>query len=206
MAPEHGVSPVLDTLLTAVGEGCSTVSTAHEIAKALVVEGNACELVNDFAMCGGGGAFPQNTERDMQRWLKKAEGPSFEHYSVKLKLELSSGKIKETAIACLLSTETMSEMLSHGPATAHISVLGPRGFEGLSEFWNNYKKTPAGQHHLGVKNSTDEELARTVGLFLHEDGGELYRNTEYLWYQVSSAHTAGWSANTIDTKFPMLGM
>jgi hypothetical protein len=110
-------------------------------------------------------------------------------------------------VATLMPIETISEFLSHGPTVALTSIIGPGGLAGIPLFWERYKQTPAGQHHPAVKNRSIESLARCLPIFFHEDGGEIYRNTEYYWFQISSALCAGQQQlQAVDIKFPFLGI
>lgn len=81
MLPE---SKTVNKLLTLVGRGGSHVSVAHDIAQ----NGLDNPALAAFTSCGTFGINDQNTERDMQRWLRGLWGFQLEPYEIKLQLQV----------------------------------------------------------------------------------------------------------------------
>lgn len=73
MLPE---SKTVNKLLTLVGRGGSHVSVAHDIAQTVRNDGLDNPALAAFTSCGTFGINDQNTERDMQRWLRGLLGVS----------------------------------------------------------------------------------------------------------------------------------
>ena len=85
MLPE---SKTVNKLLTLVGRGGTHVSVAHDIAQTVRNDGLENPTLAAFTSCGTFGLNDQNTERDMQRWLRGLWGFELEPYEIKLQLQV----------------------------------------------------------------------------------------------------------------------
>lgn len=179
-----------DTTLALVGKGALHAADAVKLARAARNCGaSTSDVVSMSAM------RTRHAERDLHRKFK-CNGLSIDPYM--LKLLCDDGTIVD--VAALNIYEVFHAMCSND-VRAMKSFIGPRGMDGVSEFWSAAANSPVYQGHPIY--DTPELLHKTVPLLLFYDGADVYRDQEYLWFLAYSALTSG---DVLDTIMPILAI
>ncbi len=192
-------SALADSLLSALGTGGSCVRTIVDHSRAAVADEGACsEAIKKIASVGSRGEHRQNEERDLLTWLQNLNGidatPQF------LKLMLNSKKTSAEAVETRVPVLPIHEMIHsiHGCGETEFRnrLLGPDGALGVKRYWENALKQPWAQLHPTLK---DPE--RTLPLYFHADGVEIYTSSEYVVWSWSTPTVKG---EPFDSQFPLM--
>ena len=80
----------MEKLTDMIGRGQISVAAACEIAEGVVQDHHLPhEACKAFASLGCGGSCPQNSERDLHRWLRNLFNFKLQPYVIDLKLQVS---------------------------------------------------------------------------------------------------------------------
>ena len=83
-------SKMMNKVIELIGRGRIHVSTAAELVRDSVADGLQSEVLDRFAAFGCHGECPQNTERDVQKWLRGLWNFNLEPYRITLNLQAAS--------------------------------------------------------------------------------------------------------------------
>lgn len=95
-----------------------------------------------------------------------------------------------------------ASLFKAGPEQFRVSVLGDGGNNLAKEFWTRARTQPWGANHPALAGRSDEELSKIIPVQLHVDGADLFRNTEYVVFSVSSVLAD--TTDISDLKFQFL--
>ena len=80
------------------------------------------------------------------------------------------------------------------------SLLGEEGPDLAADFWNVALEAPWYQSHPGISDA--KARSRTLPIFYHVDGAEVFNNTEYYFWSWSCLARGP----SLDVKFPIMGI
>lgn len=173
------------------------VSSAIRIARAMQRDGFSHPTLTDFASLGGPQEDVRNGERDLHRWVHH-RAQYLDIWNLKLDLQRpSSNKTEEAGVPCLLPF-----VLLHALWKAdrwQKSCIGPGGIAGLRAFWKNAAGQPWFEEHPALRTA---DLDYTIPLVFHCDGAEVYSNSEFYIWSVSSLMAK--RCHVLDNKFQVL--
>ena len=83
-------------------------------------------------------------------------------------------------------------------------MLGNLGPNDISDFWKHVRKLKPWANHPDLEDST-QNFSKLIGLQVHGDGAEMYRDSEYFVYSWSSVFAGrGLDADVMLYRFPIL--
>ena len=80
----HTVNKMVDL----IGRGKLSIDAATALSRGIVADHDMPHgAIRAFSSLGAEGAHPQNSERDLHRWLRRLWGFSLETYTIKIRLQ-----------------------------------------------------------------------------------------------------------------------
>lgn len=141
-------------------------------------------------------------ERDFHRWMDSARSLGVQPYNLKLILFNKGLHASEQLVPVLPIHELMDAVWNQGPRQWKASFLHGGGSEQAQRFWDKTSHMKWSQAHAGVQAlKSMGRLSRTLPLFFHQDGVEVFRGVEANMWSWASGLSHG---NTVETKFPIL--
>ena len=138
-----------------------------------IVDAGALPAWKGVASLGSDGAFPNNIERDLHRWLgrvrKYSMGFDLQLYNLPLHLYKVSEPDEEEVVLwpVFQPHEIFHALWQVGGATWQGAILGPNGEHGVNEFWEHQKHLPWVRAHPAARDP--DKLRFTVPTDLHGD-------------------------------------
>jgi hypothetical protein len=172
-----------NTLLSLVGGGSTHVATVHQVAVSSMADhgpGTAA-AVQALGSLGAGGRCPQNLERDLHRWVRDLWGYGLHLDEVLIRAQVDGGHEASLVTVPVLGMHTVIQaVLRAGYHQIATSILGPECSAGFDAFWTTALQEPWCSHL--ERDLQDRNKGRTIPMVFHEDGAEMYRNSEfYVW-------------------------
>ena len=143
-----------------------------------------------------------HSERDFHRWIAVSESLGVEPYYLRLRL-LHRDHVKEQLcrIPVLPLPLLLHAICCMSYAQFRRSLLGDQPEETVSNFWEKTAHLEWAKRHPGLQRLRDAGLLhRTLPLFFHQDGVEVYRDTEANMWSWGCGLT---NQNTVESKFFM---
>ena len=124
----------------------------------------------------------KNTERDFLRRCRRAFGVDLEPWFVEVPIvsKTSTSDISMFEMAALAPHEVFAALHRAGRQFA-VAMLGPSGTCSASSYWCEFGRS-MNDHVL-----SSPDMASTVPLWVHSDGGEVFNTTEFSIFSWSSA-------------------
>jgi hypothetical protein len=95
-------------MLANIGLGNSSVAAMHNMAMAASTDG-AASAVHAFSQLGTSGAWPQNVERDLHRWVRNLHGLQLEPHWIAMDLLNSvTLEVESTLVPCIAPHELVA--------------------------------------------------------------------------------------------------
>ena len=179
-----------DVLLTMIGCGQTHASTAHLVAQASVADhsGRATPAIRAIQSLGAAGSHPGNVERDLHRWTRDLWSFGLKTQSLFVDAYVGPESIRRRVEIPILPPDVVIQaILRAGTLQTIVSLTGAACAGGLADWWATASQQPYCQHLLPLLSGRN--LAKCVPLVFHEDGAELYRDSEYyVWSWRSASH------------------
>ena len=170
------------TLLSLVGGGQTHVSTVHQVALSSMADHGpaTAEAVQAIGSLGAGGRCPQNLERDLRRWARDLWGYGLRLEEVLIRAQLDGGQASWVAIPVLGMHTVIAAVVRAGYHQIAASILGSECSDGFEAFWTTALQEPFYSHL--ERDLQSRNMSRCIPMVFHEDGAEMFRNSEfYVW-------------------------
>ncbi len=178
-------SALFDEMISSIGLGNSSVAAMHNMALAAHADGSA-QAVSVFSGLGCSGAWPQNVERDLHRWLRNLYGTELEPHWIEMDLmNTVTLEVAPTLVPIIAPHELLAAMYLKNVSVFMTCVFGQDASPHIvSEFWERAVEQPWFSHHP----ATDyiDHLEKIIPLLFHYDGAESYTNQECHIFSSSS--------------------
>ena len=99
------------------------------------------------------------------------------------------GKKVKTDTSALLTFEVMAEMWRAGRKPFDHCVLGDHPVEALKQFWDDMAGEDIAPHPVNADPYWEGKQDRTLGMYVHADGVQIYTHCTYTVFSCSSAQT-----------------
>ena len=194
-------SETSDTLLKQTGQGGMHIDIAVRIAQANRNDGMQSERVEALASLGDGSG--SNQERNLHKWLTDLYGHKLEPYNIKFLLQdPHSFECHDIEIPTLPIWQIMFALHNAGDLQFQVSALGRGGSKSAQLFWALALTQEWGKAHPALQGVSLDALQYIIPLAIHLDGAEVFNNSEYYVFSVSSVLCVG--AHVFDSKFQFL--
>ena len=121
-------------MIGGVGKGTCDVSYASDMARAMVRDGCAPQVVEQLAAIGG--KWDQNRERSLHTWLKGLYGLHIEPYYLKLQLDKECGSgTHEVEVPVLIPFEVANAIWRMSQTQFGASFLDCSDPDCLQHYW-----------------------------------------------------------------------
>jgi hypothetical protein len=138
-----------------------------------------------------GGSVSSHEERDLHRWARNTFGIKIEPFFVRLQMVKYGSAVPEwTDFPLLLPHELLQTVFQQGAKAQELSLFGPPGVSGASEFWE----------FTGFEDEHKASGTPLLPINFHVDGIEVYRNTEYIAYSMQSLLSGQATVDVLDEK------
>jgi hypothetical protein len=177
-----------EVLLGLVGRGSSHVATVAAVAVATERDHgiHTAPAVRALASLGSHGRWPANAERDLHRWTRDLWRYGLRLSEVPVTLHTGDQKTPgKTMLPVLAPDVLIRALLEAGPLQRTVSLTGSDGEAGLEAFWEQALKQPCCWHLESILAGRNRR--RCIPMVWHEDGAELFRNSEYYIWSWRSA-------------------
>lgn len=181
-----------------VGTGSSHLENGASWVRAACADGVQDPIVQKLGSLGAWGKHPQNSERDLYRFLRSEL--KLEPYTLNIELELPEYlQPQMVKVGALPIHEFIAALSSAGPLTFQTSLLGAGGESAVEAFWRHAMNMSCYKQHPALQDPCRHP--HMIPLVFHVDGAEVYTNQEFYFWQWSSLLAKG---SVFDTKFPIL--
>jgi len=181
-----------------------SVASACEAAQGVVKDHNLPHAaIEAFGSLGGHGKSPQNSERDLHRWLRSIYGFELQPYVLHLGLQIDSVKVRKVPVRVLAPHEILHSIaVMHADSAFDSLMLGNLEDGDRRRFWRHVQSLPAWKTHPIFQQPVD--LSRIIGLTIHGDGAVMKRDDEsFVWSISSCFSTEGIIKDPLLLKFPV---
>ena len=142
-------------------------------------------------------------ERSLHRWLRDLFGHSLEPYDVTFKLQkIEKHDVEDVPIPTIPIWMLLRALHRAGDLQFQVSMLGQGGYGAAQSFWELARTQVWGQTHPALQGKHGVELGKIIPLQIHVDGLEIYKNTEFLVFSISSVISQ--AGNLFDSKFQIM--
>lgn len=178
-------SNTVGKLTDMIGRGKISVAAATELAQGVCADHKLPHAaIQAFASLGCGGQHPQNSERDLHRWVRNLYGIELEPYVLKLGLQIDSSKIQQVAVRVLAPHEIFHSITSMQSRFAFENImLGNLSDSDRCDFWEHIKTLDPWATHPVLQSA---DPSRLIGFTIHGDGAVMKRDDECFVWSISS--------------------
>lgn len=198
-------SQTVDKITDLIGRGKMSVAAACELAVGIVLDHKVPHgAVKAFSTLGGNGLHPQNSERDLHRWLKALYGFKLEPYVIELNLQVDNQKVQKVPVRVLLPHEILHAVATMESKLFFDSVfLGNMDSSAREQFWRYIRTLGPWSTHK-ILQRRDCDLKRLIGITIHGDGAVMKRDDECFCWSISSCFgQEGLIKDPLHLKYPV---
>lgn len=187
-----------------VGRGKLGVASACEIAQGVMQDHELPHAaIQAFASLGCNGKHPQNSERDLHRWMRCLYGFELQTYVLHLDLQVDSIKVRSVPCRVLAPHEILHSIaLMQSNFAFESLLLGNLDDDARCQFWSHVRTLPPWANHPILEQPVDP--ARLIGFTIHGDGAVMKRDDECFVWSISSCFSEeGIIKDPLLMKFPV---
>ena len=195
----------MSKLTELIGRGQLSVAGACDLARSVVEDHELpAGAIKTFASLGAGGKHPQNSERDLHRWLRGLYGLVLEPYIIHVPLQIDGFRSKSVPIRVLLPHEILHALaVVDSPFFFDAVMLGNLSGDERVAFWRHVQSLRPWADHP-VLNNEGVDWSRLIGFTVHGDGAIMKRDDEcFVWSVASCFGQEGAIKDPLLIKFPV---
>lgn len=123
-----------------------------------------------------------------------------QNYPFFIQVDGKKAKPRPTAVRVLLPHEVLDAIAHSSPSVLHSGMLGDLSSDARTAFWGHVSRLEPWRDHPTIKNNQWDQL---VGISIHGDGCEIYREDEFFVWSWSSIFVSPSLTDVLIRRYPI---